>query len=241
MDTLTAYKIPVSARILETFLDHTYVESSKGHQWGCFGASTGGRPTVEGVGDSDISQCIAPNNTGLKYGITGVCHQATNRLLSPSNVTLDGNVRGYFLSYATYNEYGLDINEWHERQAKCSVGNHTINDYPLLNALLLQKSILASGQSSFQIDPSFQLSKKHNAGVTSLTKRWKNSFLDHAIDYVRSNTSLQYYVNEVNSGANAYVHCIARNIGYGNCALLLGQDINPATKLKLLEIDKFES
>ncbi|GGJ04687.1 hypothetical protein GCM10007978_47860 [Shewanella hanedai] len=240
MDILTAYKISVSNRVLKSFLDHTYVESSKGQKWECFGAAKGGSPCAEGMGDSDISECISQGNVGIRYGVTGVCHQATNRLLSPSNVRLDSNVRGYFLSYATYGEFGLDHNEWIERQSKCEVADHRLNNYPLLEALLLQKASVLHSSPNVAFDPNLNLSQVHKSEVISLTKHWKLKFLDHAIDFVKSNLLAQHYVYKVNQDANTYVHKIANNIGYTNCAALMGQRLTPLTIVQLLENDKIE-
>ncbi len=47
----------------------------------------------------------APVYAGLRYGISGVCHQAANRILRPFGVTVAG-VKGYGASIFLYGQYG---------------------------------------------------------------------------------------------------------------------------------------
>lgn len=87
--------------------DHTYVASSCGLRWGCFGRHQGGREVCRGPGDSSIADCLSKpgSTTGLIYGVTGVCHQAANWILGPANILVT-SARGYALSVFTYGTYG---------------------------------------------------------------------------------------------------------------------------------------
>src|SRR5229473_4466627 len=78
--TLEGWAIPA---LYASFFDHTYVVSSCGLRWGCHGRSTGGNLLRGRVGNSIIADCLAQPTglAGIKYGITGVCHQIANRIL----------------------------------------------------------------------------------------------------------------------------------------------------------------
>lgn len=102
--------------------DHTYVVSSCGLRWGCFGRSAGGSQLAAGTGSSLIADCLsqpasAPGvvpwvYAGLRYGIDGVCHQAANRILFPSGTTVAA-CAGYPWSVWTYGAYPMP---WPELQ-----------------------------------------------------------------------------------------------------------------------------
>jgi hypothetical protein len=96
-------------------LDHTYVTSDDNYgPWGCFGRSSGGHPVSSGQGNSACADCLSkPSNllatppiyAGLRYGVTGVCHQAANRILRPAGISVAG-VQGYGASLFLYGQYG---------------------------------------------------------------------------------------------------------------------------------------
>src|SRR5690349_12283327 len=81
--TLTGWAIPVQGL---PAAEHTYVTSSCGLIWHCWGASSGGTSVTSGVGNSAIAHCLSrPASTaGLRYALDGFCHQATNRILHPA-------------------------------------------------------------------------------------------------------------------------------------------------------------
>ena len=89
--------------------DHTYVTSSAGHVWPCFGRSGGGAQICSGVGNVDRADCLSnpESRAGIVYGVTGVCHQTANRILWPSGQTVSA-ARGYRWSIFTYGTYGTD-------------------------------------------------------------------------------------------------------------------------------------
>jgi hypothetical protein len=61
---------------------HTYVKSSCGASWGCWGGTTGGISICGGTGSSVEADCIdGKDDAGILYYITGVCHQIANRIL----------------------------------------------------------------------------------------------------------------------------------------------------------------
>ena len=96
-------------------LDHTYVTSDDAFgPWGCFGRSAGGHSVSSAQGSSACADCLSkPSNllatpplyAGLRYGVTGVCHQAANRILRPAGITVAG-VLGYGASVFLYGPYG---------------------------------------------------------------------------------------------------------------------------------------
>ena len=110
---IEAWTIPIQPL---QFADHTYVTSSCSYKWGCFGRDSGGTLVVPGgIGDFNVAECLSYPRThqwefaGLTYLVHGVCHQATNRVLDPTNLTLSvsGAVRGYRLSILRFGAYGL--------------------------------------------------------------------------------------------------------------------------------------
>ncbi len=100
--------------------DHTYVTSSDGHSWACWGRETGGSIICLGEGDSDIADCISQSSShaGIIYGVTGVCHQTANRILRPARKTVS-SANGYSLSWALYGVYGGTNRGWMDRQIRC--------------------------------------------------------------------------------------------------------------------------
>jgi len=129
--TLTGYGVPTGSiasssyvlgspnpplpKLLRGRLDHAYVVCDDGKSWGCFGRDSGGSPIKSGSGSRACADCLSqpiepgkrpfPLYAGLKYGYTGVCHQAANRLLKHAGTDVAG-VRGYAASVALYGKYG---------------------------------------------------------------------------------------------------------------------------------------
>jgi hypothetical protein len=104
--TLTGYAIKISAL---PWWDHTYVTSSQGHAWGCWGRSAGGTQICSGVGNTDQADCLSQPNSqaGISYGTTGVCHQTANRILFNAGQMVSG-ARGYRASVFIWGVYGKD-------------------------------------------------------------------------------------------------------------------------------------
>ncbi|MDH3892695.1 MAG: hypothetical protein OEV49_16660 [candidate division Zixibacteria bacterium] len=113
--TLYGHAIPI------TFLhiaDHTYVTSSDGRRWHCWGRDEGGEVICSGAGNSDIAQCDSTpdSHADIEYGATGVCHQTANRILFPASV----NVRKARMSSVTYKAYGvLGKDHWYDSPGYC--------------------------------------------------------------------------------------------------------------------------
>ncbi|WP_044797571.1 hypothetical protein [Bacillus cereus] len=93
--------------------DHTYVKSSDGCTWPCFGRSEGGCEICVGSADSKVCNELAEpdSHADITYGITGVCHQAANRILLPTCKTVK-EAGGYFASTFVYGVYGTDAQEF---------------------------------------------------------------------------------------------------------------------------------
>lgn len=103
MDKLTGHRIST----MLGRIDHTYATSDAGHAWGCFGRSTGGAVLRSGSGDASIAACLAGTDgkAGILYAVTGLCHQAANRILHPAGITV-GGARGYAGSVMFYGKHG---------------------------------------------------------------------------------------------------------------------------------------
>jgi hypothetical protein len=89
--------------------DHTYVVSSHGHVWRCWGRSAGGVQICAGTGNTTQADCLSQPNSeaGIAYGRTGVCHQTANRILYPCGETVSG-AAGYRGSVFAWGTYGRD-------------------------------------------------------------------------------------------------------------------------------------
>ena len=105
--------------------DHTYVTSSDGYVWPCWGRSSGGRMISSGNGSSAQANCLSQTDShaGIIYGVTGVCHQTANRILWPSRTTVS-RASGYWASTLLYGVYGTmgvpQLLEWEARKERCS-------------------------------------------------------------------------------------------------------------------------
>lgn len=91
--------------------DHTYVECGTGAKgWKCWGGKAGGKFLRSATGSTLRANSVAKPNekAGIKcYLVNGVCHQAANRILDQSNITVDG-ARGYSLSMSLYGVLGRE-------------------------------------------------------------------------------------------------------------------------------------
>jgi hypothetical protein len=98
--------------------DHTYAKSSDGYSWGCFGRDSAGTLLANATSDSSVADCLAKPirlpgvYAGIRYGITGVCHQAANRILYAAGITV-AKAKGYGASVVTWGTYGRG--PWPER------------------------------------------------------------------------------------------------------------------------------
>jgi len=115
-DILSACAMPAQNAAI---WDHTYVTAQSRLSWGCFGRDFGGSVVTSGAGSSIAADCLsyrrhpqAPEKgsysvyAGIIYALSGVCHQASNRILFPTGRKLPPSVNGYALSYAVWGDYG---------------------------------------------------------------------------------------------------------------------------------------
>jgi hypothetical protein len=100
--------------------DHTYVTSSDGFAWPCWGRSSGGRMVCGGGGSSLRANCLSELQAFLIYGVNGVCHQAANRILAPASWVTVSGAKGYWASVGAYGPYGTNVTIWMPRLAYCN-------------------------------------------------------------------------------------------------------------------------
>ncbi len=123
---LEGWAIPVEMEGPLAHADHTYVKSSNGKKWGCWGRDKGGRKICEGEGSSKKADCLSsPAGKALiVYAVTGVCHQTANRILRPSRKTVS-KAQAYAASWALYGAYGgtnkVISPEWKGHEAICGI------------------------------------------------------------------------------------------------------------------------
>ena len=106
---LSAYALPIKGPG-GMLADHTYVVSSEGDTWGCFGRTKGRRKQLiaQGAGEVHIALCLSRQDSTaeIDYGRKGVCHQAANRILYTAGVTVS-RAQGFFASAFIFGVYGL--------------------------------------------------------------------------------------------------------------------------------------
>jgi len=123
---LEGWAIPVEKEGPFAHADHTYVKSSDGKKWGCWGRDEGGRKICEGKGSSKKANCLSnPEGKALiVYAVTGVCHQTANRILRPSRKTVS-KAQAYAASWALYGAYGgtnkMISPEWKTHEVACGI------------------------------------------------------------------------------------------------------------------------
>ena len=107
------YHRAVNIWVVSFWLHHTFSYYSHGDQWECFGGSCSGYTYshyTSNIWDGEYT-CMQ-NASHLTYGVTGVCHQATNRGLAHTAIpyVIDwGGVGGAGTSRALYCTYGCGL------------------------------------------------------------------------------------------------------------------------------------
>lgn len=118
--TITAYGVPVFIKAIKKYADHTYAigvsdETGKELIWHCGGDFEGGRKLTTGKAQGSQCDCISrrkedPGPAGglawIRYGVDGVCHQATNRIIYPAGLEVT-KAKAYRVSCNLYGRLGL--------------------------------------------------------------------------------------------------------------------------------------
>jgi len=242
MGLVQAKFLPVNNRYLGKIWDHTYVMSDENDIWECNGRASGGEENVSGYGDLSISRCIGNSNTGIVYGLTGVCHQMSNRILASVGVELTSDIRGYFLSVSLFGTHGIDEHEWQERKFTCGLEDSGASTESLTSVLMSkQAEVIATPSADVLMFNPFATYLRQKTGrkqfdsISAHSKNWKSQFLSDAIDYSKSSITSADYVAKVNDGADSYVHKIAKSTSYSQVSKLLAQPVSKSTKVILLE------
>ncbi|MCK5294272.1 MAG: hypothetical protein KAJ49_06435 [Arcobacteraceae bacterium] len=114
-------------------VDHTYVKFDDGTAFPCAGGNSGGKKLKDGSGEENLQLAkkfnkpmsipiiihvpflgdktifhIPTGDTGIIYGINGVCHMMADRILVESKVTVK-EARGFFLSSGLFGIYGVHV------------------------------------------------------------------------------------------------------------------------------------
>ncbi|UQA50990.1 hypothetical protein [Vibrio sp. ED002] len=244
---LKGYSVPALGGLVSS-LSHTYVKGSNGKEWGCFGTTSGGKCIASGNGDLAVAERLAGFRSwaGICYGITGVCHQASNRILSPSEQTVN-RADGYFLSVATFGEYGVGDVSWANRQAS--------KGQPFSRAFNSGKSILLDSLekhrkdvSNGSINPIASLDavghppqrSSQKRLMSSLGSKWQLVAVETAIDYLKGNMGLIEYAQSINDDATNFVFDVANIFGQSKTESIMGMEFTEQTKFELVEARKME-
>lgn len=98
------------------------------------GAGTTARALRTGRADLALAHCIAqpnvstfhpgPATAGIHYGIDGVCHQISNRVLFATSIVGDSltvsGAHGYHASRFLSGKYGSNVAQWHQLLRRCT-------------------------------------------------------------------------------------------------------------------------
>jgi hypothetical protein len=116
MGTINGHARPIVGG-LGMFADHTNVSCTgvPGRLWVCCGVPPAGPIICTGVGSTNSADCLSKpatslnlnDTTGILYGITGVCHQAANRVLFSANQAINNKCRGIRASLAMFGQFGI--------------------------------------------------------------------------------------------------------------------------------------
>lgn len=111
-------------------LDHTFVSTGNGQSWGCFGRDLEKAPQAYVIGQAQaellfVSALAGDGSCGLKYAISGICHQAANRLLIPAGIDVRQSP-GCELSIPLFGKYGLGRQSLVEHIEKAAARANTI-------------------------------------------------------------------------------------------------------------------
>lgn len=173
MAQLNGFKIKISW----LGADHTYVTSSDGYIWPCWGRSAGGKLISSGQGSSARANCLSQNDShaGIVYGVTGVCHQTSNRILSPAGITVS-SASGYWASVLLYGVYGTHsapaLIEWEIRKANCSrISGDRAIALPVRSAALAAASKPVAPQSAEERNFLDKINEMHASHVKTMTVR----------------------------------------------------------------------
>lgn len=146
---------------IASWLDHTGVYTDKGEKYvftctGNMPMSDKIRYSMSAIGDLNKSITLSCGNydakrennifntsedtSGILYGIQGVCHQMTNRIMYSTGVTVDpSQLYGGSLSHTLYGVYGHGWKDWLNKCEK-QWGNKT-SEYLKMNILSKSKGI----------------------------------------------------------------------------------------------------
>lgn len=251
------------------FADHTWVTtydapsscvppSEYWYSWGgCHGtgAGTTARDLARAPADFRVARCICqpdledyhptaqnPAHGGVDlYGIDGVCHQLSNRILfatssggaTPSTVSA---AHGYWLSRFLYGTYGANVNEWESRKARCSAPVGGPAPAPTAAAMMAASAIPALDQDLVAMfDERFHRDYSR-AAMAQIVNLRHQLFAEKAVldRRVRSGAMPpRQFANEVNDLLNRYLSRAAEILGPANYQRLF--DSPPGRKVGVVD------
>lgn len=100
--------------------EHTFVSTTNGETWGCFGRDLQDEPAAEITGQGEVTiewvRAIAgaDGSAGLVFQTSGVCQQCANRLLLPAGLDVSDS-KGNEIATVVFGKYGLDPEQYIER------------------------------------------------------------------------------------------------------------------------------
>lgn len=121
--TVIAYKRDAFFRFYGNPADHTYA-CVDGRCYAVGNSSRSGGKYVNGryVNRQSAISASCAGNCYMIYGVNGVCHQHTNRMLYYARTTLNPSVQGYRLTrwvYGTYGDYGGGKGTFRQCLSRC--------------------------------------------------------------------------------------------------------------------------
>lgn len=128
---LCAWAIPTpSTDSTPQWADHTFATYElRTETWSCSSGSGTNDPTHPNArflrsarGSHSKARCLGKANSLILWGVTGVCHQCTNRILKAAGGITVAGARGWRTSHTLYGTYGINLNgSWSLNKIRCRI------------------------------------------------------------------------------------------------------------------------
>jgi hypothetical protein len=256
LGTLYAWANPLA--VVGQFADHTWATSYDApgtcapqprywFSWGschATGPDTTGRALGSAPADLGLARCICepdvesysytaedPAHGGIDYyGISGVCHQLSNRILFSTSVggadplTVKG-AHGYRISRWAYGTYGPDTAEWAARKSRCLAAAAAASPTPAA-AMMRMASPTMTLDEDLRAMFGEQFHGDYSRASFEQVLTLRRSFLQDKQRLDRDTLSgrlpRRQYAQQVNELLNGYLVQLAGVLGDGNYRTLFG-------------------
>ncbi len=228
--TITAYGIYALIKSLDGKADHTYVigvDKNTGNEltWTCGGAYEGGRELTTGEADGLTCDCISRRMeeigltgglAGIRYGIDGVCHQASNRIMYPAGLVVD-KANGWKLSSSIFGILGLKAIDgkgktiWNKILKECmGVDTDTPEEFKLSETPDPLKEHLLELEYDLYEETGIELSGAQSKNLSSEYLAFKESQQGLASNIQKGNITGISFAMDMNKAISNYMTSVSK-------------------------------